>query len=265
MKRFLIISIVLATIFTVFAHGQKDSSFCKHSISINLSQILLADPRISYEYFLYPRQSIKVDCGYKFQIISYSMEGDYSLFDGSFSSNGAAFSSLYAGISPIGGSYNFNLNPYSYKNFSLSVGYNYFLNSKKENKQNYLSGTIMYKNNFNKNIVLVGGEDGYYYYTLFSGYQNFYELKLLIGKRILRMKNKKISPFFIEFYTGLGISDNKGEGTITKGNARGDNSSPTYSQVHFMGNTTTETNKTENLIPRFYFGVKYGIAWKKRN
>jgi len=238
------ILIAFFTIISVLAYGQNDSSYCKHYISLNLTELLLVNPRISYEYSLNSRYSIKTEFGVKFRIIPYSQ-----------------FSGYY---SPFDGTYNiFQVNPYSYNNFSLSVGYNYFFKSKKVRNQHYFSGMFVYKYDFCKNIVLVGGEDCDYSYSLFSGKQNFYELKLVIGHRYIKLEKQKTSSSFIEFYTGVGISEKCGEST-NKGTIMGQNPTPKASQINF---SHAETNiiYSDNVSPRIYFGFIYGIAWKKKN
>ena len=234
---------IFFTIFSVFAYGQKDSSFCKHYISINLTELLVVDPKITYEYKINSKYSIKTELGYKFQMITYSpFSGYYSPFDGTYNL--------------------FQIHPYSYNNFSLSAGYDYYFMSKKAQNQYYFSGMFMYKYDFCKNLVLVGGEDGEYYYNLFNGSQNFYEIKLLVGQRIMSMKNRNSPSSFLEYYIGFGISEKCGKSSVN-GHALGHDAMPTASQINF--DSTTKIINSDNLTPSFYLGLKCGIAWKRKN
>jgi len=235
------IFILFFLISRILAHGQSDSTYYNRYLSINLTELIQISVRLSYEYRLNSRHSINFESGYKSRVLEYSPMNSISPFDGRYQM--------------------FQANPYSYNKFTASVGYNYFFDLSTENSEDYLSGILMYKQDFCKNTIIVDGTDGSYRYTMLSGFESFYEFKLLYATRILKLKNKNSISSFIELYSGLGISYRTGESYINLiGN--GHDPTPTISQVP-IDDSKWKKITNQKIGPRFYFGLKYGVAWKK--
>lgn len=235
MKKFIILFLFFNS---VYAIGQKDSCFYKNYFSYNLTQIFVTELEFSCEYKFKLKQSLKIDLGYRFQLIKYS-----------------------AGFLPESDS----IDLYSHKGYNINIGYNYFIyQSKLGNYQNYISTNILYKYTYSNPIIKVKGEDGQYSYQYYSTFQNKYGLKLIFGHRVIPNKKIKKRSTFIEFYGGLGINREK-VNSIFYGNWGGFNPTPSITLEELKLRYPTPLRNITYWKTRltFHIGIKYGLAWKK--
>jgi hypothetical protein len=236
MKKVLVLFLM---ILTISGYGQKDSCTYKDNLSINFTELITPDVRLSYEYFLSPHHSLNIDLGRKYSLSNYS------------------FNPLFHGSD--------GLSTFVYNDYNISLGYSfYFHNWRWElcEKQHYLSLNFIYIHKYCNNILDQGGSDGNYTYDLVSATQNRYELKLLFGQKI-RNKNNSSPVFFSEWYTGIGVYKLMQEEKYFA-SASGSDPSPDRSKIIFNYYTSPTTSKLTAIEPHFCFGIKFGIAWNNK-
>jgi len=237
-KKLLIICLIL---FSFRLMAQKDSvTFFRHYIAIQPTDLALMGLRVSYENQFHKRHSLKVEAGYKTNLISYSVEGlEYFMETDNFS--------LYA-----------------HKAINAAVGYNFFFyQSRRGGYQAFLSGDLGYRLSFAKLLVSVDGSDGSYYHRYYSTYENRFEFRALLGQRVLpRITIFKRVTFF-EWYAGVGLSRDHLKETYYGGQFSTD-PSPVASFDNIKFPVTPRVGKGWVNHVRFCFGLKIGVAWKKQ-
>lgn len=224
--------------FSLSAQGQNDSCFIKHYLSLNLTELIIAAPRFSYEYRVFRNHSFYTDLGYKFRVIPFSPNVGSGLekFDG--------------------------LNPFSYQNYNISIGYKFYFNSKNKRRQDYVSLTYMHRCNYVNGSIIVGERDYDYnrFYRIFSGYMNIDEIRLQTGHRIFYFRKRKMNPDFIEICAGFGIA-NKFENVSLMNANKGKDMFPDFSKITYIDKNSKVTSEYEWYELRLSIGIKYGFSW----
>lgn len=224
------------TVYYYYFHPEPEKPKYKHYCSLNLTELVLADIRLNYEYQAKPKHSFEIDCGFKFPLSNYT--SDFSL------------RSYFSG--------------YVYWGYNVSLGYSYILNKKISHHINYLSGSILYYNKSRNKYLGVGGEDQTYGYGLGSTNENIFELKLLFKQKIFNNKRKNNnSGSFNEWYTGIGLYNRVYE-DISYAYAGGHDPHPSISSIKFNYFQTPEVDRFNKSSIRFCLGFNYGIAWSKK-
>lgn len=237
MKKLLILIFCLPTLIAI---GQNDSvSRFHHYVAIQFSDLVKLCVRLSYENQFSKRHSLKIEVGYKPNVISYS-NPEFDLVN---ESDG--------------------VNSYTHKNILASVGYNYFfLQSHTGGFQWFLSGNIGYRYSYSPLFVDTEGHDGSYYYHFYSAHNNRIEFRALMGQRILpRTKFYKSAGFF-EWFVGIGLYSEYDKYTFY-GEQSGSDPCPVANFSMIKHPIPPESGAYWYNNVRFSFGLKAGAAWHK--
>ncbi len=228
-----------------------DSIFFKNSITINLLSLLLHEYRLSYEYFIFKRQSLKLEMAYKpFQSDS---TADLEVID-----------IIGGGTMGVKNTNRISTNKY------ISIAFTNYLKKYLNRKSLlYLSGEIYFldKSYKNKNYTIWDYQyksygDKYYTTYLQSDHKKIYGFKFIFGlKQLLLKTNNKINLIY-DIYTGIGfryIDD-----LFTRYSESYRSNDLSYTKIPDIIYPVPKESHTYQWKPTINLVLKIGIAWRNK-
>ncbi len=219
-----------------------DTIFFKNYFSLNILSSYITELRVSYERFVFKRQSLKIEGAYQWATTDETEKGIWSLVNQT------------RGMLIIGT----NITNAKY----ISLAYNYYFDSNR-NRKTLLYVTAepyflykYYENKYYREDFEYSSGNFFYIKYLQSEQKKIWGIKFLLGLKHLFFKTSNRTNLIYDIYTGLGIRYI--DDLITRYSE--------YNDLFHKEIIYPEPQKVYKYMwkPTFNLGIKIGIAWRRK-